>query len=55
MTPILAEVRLKGLREQLDHVRRSGSRIVLEKIHADINRAEAVLRDAEMRERRAAA
>ena len=54
MTPAIARVRLTEWQKQLPAVTRSGSRIVLEKIHADINRAEAVLRDAKMRERRAA-
>ena len=54
MTPLIAQARLAGWQSQIDAIRRSSSRIVLEKIHADINRAEAVLRDAEMRERRAA-
>lgn len=54
MNTMVAQVRLSAWQAQLDAVRRSGSRIVLEKIHADINRAEAVLREAEMRGRRAA-
>lgn len=54
MSPLLARVRLDEWQKQLPAVIRSGSRIVLAKINADIKRAEAVLRDAEMRERRAA-
>jgi hypothetical protein len=54
MNTLMARARLTAWQAQIDAVRRSGSRIVLEKIHADINRAEAVLREAKMRERRAA-
>ncbi|MDE0922521.1 hypothetical protein [Aurantimonas coralicida] len=55
MNTLIAQVRLSAWQAQLDAVRRSGSRIVLAKIREDMERAEAVLRDAEIRERRAAA